>query len=310
MNVATDILVVLVACIGLWKGAVWLVESACRIAKRLGISELVIGLTVVAFGTSAPEFAVSITAALNGHANISVGNVVGSNIFNLGFILGGVALVRAISIPRILVRREGPLLIGTALLLLVFLYDLHLARWEGIVLLTVLVGYLGMLLYCRETPPTTPPPPSGDMQWYDALLLLVGIVTVVTSGHFLVASASTLARVMGISEWVIGVTIVAVGTSMPEVATSLVAVLRGRYGISVGNLIGSDLFNLLGVLGVAACIQPMSIDPHGYGSLLGLLGLMVLVVVMMRTGWRVSRTEGGILVLINLARWAADFTWG
>lgn len=309
MSVTADILIVLVACIGLWKGAVWLVESACRIAKRLGISELVVGLTVVAFGTSAPEFAVSITAALDGHANISVGNVVGSNIFNLGFILGGVAIVRAISIPRTLVRREGSLLIGTALLLLVFLYDLHLARWEGAVLLTVLASYLGMLLYCRE-PPSTTPPPSGDMQRYDILLLLAGIATVVASGHFLVASASSLAKVAGISEWVIGVTIVAVGTSMPEVATSLVAVLRGRYGISAGNLIGSDLFNLLGVLGVASCIRPMSIDPHGYGSLLGLLGLMVLVVVMMRTGWRISRTEGCVLVLINLVRWVADFTWG
>ena len=309
MSVATDILTILIACVGLWQGAVWLVESACRIAKRFGISELVIGLTVVALGTSAPEFAVTITAALKGHANISVGNVVGSNIFNLGFILGGVALVRAISIPRTLVRREGSMLIGTALLLLVFLYDLHLARWEGTVLLAVLASYLGMLLYCRE-PPSTTPPPSGSMRWYDVPLLLVGIATVVACGHFLVESASSLARVAGISEWVIGVTIIAAGTSMPEVATSLVAVLRGRYGISAGNLIGSDLFNLLGVLGVAAWVQPMSIDPHGYSSLLALFGLMVVVVIMMRTGWRVSRTEGGILVLIGLARWAADFTWG
>lgn len=310
MGIAIDILIVAFAILGLWKGAVWLVDGAARTAKRLGVSELVIGLTVVALGTSAPEFAVTITAALSGRADISVGNVVGSNIFNLGFILGGVALVRAIVIPKRLVWREGSILIGTALLLLAFLHDLCLAQWEGIVLMAALAGYIGMLMHFREA--SDEELPAGDMRWYDVPKMLLGLAAVAAGGHFLVEAASSLARTAGVSEWVIGVTIVAAGTSVPEMATCLVAVLRGRYGISVGNLIGSDIFNLLGVLGVAAVVSPnpMIIDAHGYSSLLGLLGLMVLVIIMMRTGWLVSRKEGAMLVLINAARWAADFILG
>ena len=302
---ALDILIILAAFLGLWWGAVWLVEGAAHLAKRLGMSELVIGLTVVALGTSAPEFAVTVNAALRGHADISVGNVVGSNIFNLGFILGGVALVRSIRTTCMLVRREGAVLIGTALLLLFFLRDLTMARWEGFVLLVLLAAYLALLFYRRE--PLDEEIPKGAWCWNDGLRLAGGIGVVVLSGHYLVEAASRLATVMGISEWAIAVTVVAAGTSTPELATSLVAVIRGRHGISAGNLIGSDLFNLLGVLGLASWLRPMTIDANGYGSMVLLLCLVTLVVIMMRTGWRISRFEGGVLVLINLGRWVTDF---
>jgi cation:H+ antiporter len=305
MNYAIDSIIVVATILGLWWGAVWVVEAASRIAKRLGVSELIIGLTVVAMGTSAPEFAVTVGAALKGQGDISIGNVVGSNIFNLGFILGGVALVRAITTSRSLVYRDGAVMIGITFLLLFFLRDLTMDRWEGAILFTLLLVYIGYLIYSRE--PMEEDIPEGDFQWLDIPRLLAGLALIVTSGHFLVESASSLARAFGVSEWVIGVTIVAAGTSAPELVTSLIAVLRGRYGISAGNLIGSDIFNLLGVLGLAALLRPMSIDASAYSSMYLLSGMVIMVVIMMRTGWKISRWEGGLLVLINLVRWWMDF---
>jgi len=305
MNYAIDTIIVVATILGLWWGAVWVVEAASRIAKRLGVSELIIGLTVVAMGTSAPEFAVTVGAALKGQGDISIGNVVGSNIFNLGFILGGVALVRAITTSRSLVYRDGVVMVGITFLLLFFLRDLTMDRWEGGVLFALLLVYIGYLIYSRE--PMEEDIPEGDFQWLDIPRLLAGLALIVTSGHYLVESASNLARAFGVSEWVIGVTIVAAGTSAPELVTSLIAVLRGRYGISAGNLIGSDIFNLLGVLGLAALLKPMSIDPSAYSSMYLLSGMVILVVIMMRTGWKISRWEGGLLVLINLVRWWLDF---
>lgn len=303
-----EALIVLVCIAGLWIGGSWIVDSAARIARKMGLSELVIGLTIVAIGTSAPEFAVTIAAALNGQADISVGNVVGSNIFNLGFILGGVALVAGIPTTRKLVMRDGFMLIGTTLLLLFFLADFRLALWEGVVLLATLISYVSYLLIKRDAGDSAEELPEGNFTWWDVPALIGGILLIVTSGHFLVESATEIARHFGLSEWVIGVTIVAAGTSAPELATSLMGVMRGKHGISVGNLIGSDLFNLLGVLGVAAVISPLAVDRGALGSMVLLCGLVIMVVVMLRTDWRLSRTEGGLLVAINLIRWIADFT--
>jgi cation:H+ antiporter len=304
-SILFNILLILLSVLVLWGGAVWIVESAARIARRLGLSDLVIGLTVVAIGTSSPEFAVTVGAALKGQGDISVGNVIGSNIFNLGFILGGVAMVRAIATSRTMVMRDGGVLIAITLLLLLFFLDLHIARWEGMILLALLVLYIGSLLYFREAIEDAP---LGEFRWYEIPRLLIGLALVIGGGHFMVEAAVALARMVGISEWAIGVTIVAAGTSAPEFATSLVALLRGRHGISAGNLIGSDIFNLLGVLGLAATIRPMTVDPSVYSSLWMLAGMVVLVVIfLMRTGWSLSRWEGALLVLINLIRWILDF---
>jgi cation:H+ antiporter len=306
MDLFLNIAIIIATILGLWVGAVWVVEAAARLARRLGMSELVIGLTVVAVGTSAPEFAVTIAAALRGQADISVGNVVGSNIFNLGFILGGVALVQAMNTTRTLVWRDGMVLVGVTFLLLFFLWDLTLSRLEGLALITLLALYLFYLIYRRQAAGDDEIP-AGDFQLWDWPRLLGGMVLIAVSGHFLVDAASSLARFMGLSDWIIGVTIVAAGTSTPEMATSLIAVLRGRYGISAGNLIGSDLFNLLGVLGLAALIRPLTVDAGAYGSLILLSTLVVLVVIMMRTGWKISRPEGAFLIIVNLLRWMSDF---
>jgi cation:H+ antiporter len=299
-------LVLIISIFMLWFGAKYLVESAGRIAESLGISELVIGLTVVAFGTSAPEFAVTVGAALKGHADISVSNIVGSNIFNLGFILGTVAIVRSITSSRKLVYRDGIFMIGITFLLLLFFWDLHLSRIEGIILCALLVSYMIFLFYKKEVLEEEEIP-GEKATWKDYLLLPASIAVVVAGGHYLVESASAIATMMGVSPWVIGVTIVAAGTSAPEMATSLAAVIKGKHGLSAGNLIGSDIFNILGVLGIAAILNPMSIPAQGYSSLFMLSGMVVLVTFFLRTGWKLSRVEGIILVMIGLVRWIFDF---
>ena len=305
MEILTDVTIVLV-CVGvIAKGATWLVDSASKIAKRLGISELVIGLTILALGTSAPEFAVSILAALKGVGNIAIGNIVGSNIFNLGFILGGTAIIHSLKTSRILIVRDGFFLLFGTFILLFFLWDLTLTKFEGGVLFSLLILYLGYLYVKRE--PLETKQVMGKMYWWDPLMLIGRLAMVLVGAHFMVESAINLARYMGVSEWVIGATVIAAGTSAPEFATSLAAALRSRYGMSVGNLIGSDIFNLFGVLGVAGILNniPVSLDARMH---LVFLSLMVaLVLVFMRTGWVVSRREGYILVMIGLVRWINSF---
>jgi cation:H+ antiporter len=295
-----DLLYVGVAVVALWFGADQFVTGASRVARRLGVPGLVVGLTVVAFGTSAPEFAVTIDAALAGRSDISVANVVGSNILNLGFILGGVALVRALTISPTLVRRDGLLLVGSTALLLVIAFDGRLSAVEGGLLFASLLAYLAVLARSGSDGAATA---SESFHPPDVLRLLVGLALVVGGGHLLVVAAVDIARVAGVSEWVIGLTIVAAGTSLPEFATSLAAARAGRTGISAGNLVGSCIFNALGVLGVAALIQPLAVSPVGVEGTAWLLGTTVLVVVLFYSEEALTRLEGGLLVVLNAANW-------
>lgn len=299
----------IVALILLWKGADNLVESAAKIAYTLGISQLVIGLTVVALGTSAPEFVVTINAAIRGESNISISNVIGSNIFNLGFILGGVAIIKTIKTSSKLVWRDGMVLLGTVILITLFLWDFHFERWEGFILFMGLLIYLTFLFIKRE-PIEELEVELSPAEWKDYVKLIVSIAVVVLGGHLLVEGAVGLAKIIGISDWVIGVTIVAAGTSAPEFATSLVATIKGHHELSAGNLIGSDLFNLMGVLGLAGIIRPMTVSHHAHSSTLMLLGMIVIVLIFLRTGWRLSRVEGIFLVVLNLIRWILDYLGG
>ncbi|MFQ5710018.1 MAG: sodium:calcium antiporter [bacterium] len=305
MQIWTDVVIILLSTLVIGKGAGWLVDSAAKIAKRLGISELIIGLTVVAFGTSAPEFGVTILAALRGMGDISVGNIVGSNIFNLGFILGGTAIIHSLKTTRLVIHRDGLFLLFGALLLTVLLWNLQLNRVEGILLFSLLILYIGYLYWSRQ--PIDTEIPTGELRGWDPVLLFVGLAMVLGGSHFMVTSAVNVAKAFGISEWVIGATVVAAGTSAPEFATSLVAAMRKRYGISVGNLIGSDIFNMFGVLGLAAFLRDLPVDVGARLNLLVLTMMVALVLVFMRTGWVISRKEGSVLILIGLARWAYSF---
>lgn len=309
-------LVVVLACIALVaKGADIVVEAASRLALTLGVSELVIGLTVVSLGTSAPEFAVTLNAAWKGMGDISVGNIVGSNIFNLGIIMGGCALVRPLQTSRTLFRRDGMVLLGSTLLLYGMVAtpwisrELSMDRVDGAILLGLLFLYL-VKLYWDEDP--------GAAEELEGISgedsptrksvgeLLFGLSMIVLGSHIMVDAASAIARAYGLSEWVIGATIVAAGTSAPEFATSLVAALRGRHDIGAGNLIGSDIFNLLGVLGLAGVLRPVEVQEAARVSLGMLVAMVFLALCCIRTGWEISRKEGFLLVSFGLLRWSYD----
>ncbi len=311
-NIILDCILVIISIIMLWKGADWLVDSASEIAHTLKVSDLIIGLTVVAFGTSAPEFAVTISAAITQQSEISIGNVIGSNIFNLGFILGGTAIIRPITTSSKLFNRDGLfLLIATALIFFLFFgFD----GWtpndsftiiEGILLFSLLIGYVAFLFIKKDPPEEVHP---QNASWKSYAFFIIGLFLIVYGGHLMVKHASSVAHYLGVSDWVIAVTIVAAGTSAPEFATSISAALKGRHGIALGNLIGSDLFNLLGVLGLAGIINPTNIGEDIYSSTFLLVIMVGLTLFMIRTNWRISRAEGTILVVINLVRWYFNFS--
>lgn len=304
--IAIDFTLVAIAVVGLALGASQFVIGASRLARRVGLPGLVIGLTVVAFGTSAPEFAVTIDAALSAKPDISVGNVIGSNIVNLGFILGGVALVHALPAPTDLVRRDGTVLIGTVVLALVLLRDLRLSRLEGGLLAGLLVVYLVVLLRTGSEQVVAVSTSATGSPWREVIRALGGLAVIIASSRVLVLAASDLARVAGVSEWVIGVTVVALGTSMPELATSIAAARCGRVGLSAGNLVGSCVFNILGVLGVAAIIRPLSVAGSAIDSTVWLLGTAVIATAMFWSSDILTRIEGGVLVALNAINWLFD----
>lgn len=333
-GIALDLAVIVAAAAGLWLGSGLLVEGAVGLADDLGLSEAVIGLTVVAVGTSAPELVVTVDAALTGQGNIAVANVVGSNVFNLGFVLGGLALYRGLPTSRALVRRDGPVLVAAALLVSWFLLDGQLVSWEGGALVALWLGYVGtLLLRQRDRSAGTP---AGDAPLVDAAdidiavegvvpdipgtidewedveewplwkmvgAVLVGLVLLLVGARLLVGSASGIARAAGIADWLIGLTVVAAGTSMPEFATAAAAAKRGSHGVSAGTLVGSDLSNLLLALGVAAVLEPLVIGVAVLPNFGPLVLTVVLVVGLAVTEERVSRLEGALLVAVAAVRW-------
>jgi cation:H+ antiporter len=293
----------------LWFGANWIVASAALIARKYNVSELVIGLTIVALGTSAPEFLVTINAALRGHNDISLSNVVGSNIFNLGFILGLMAMIKPLVSNKTIVYRDGVLLFLTTAGILAVSFTGELGRIFGGCLMALLISYLIYLGINRECPgeEELEEIKGKNATWLDGVLLIAGFAAISLGGHLMVTAATNIATTLGVSSWVIGVTIVAAGTSLPELVTCLAASIKGKNEMLLGNLIGSDFFNFAGVLGLTCLLKPLPVSPEASSGLIMLVGMVGLVLIMLRTGWRVSRLEGAILIGINLLRWARDF---
>ncbi|KDE60138.1 Na+/Ca+ antiporter, CaCA family protein [Halostagnicola sp. A56] len=297
----------------LWIGAEVFVSRAARVARRFGLSELVVGLTVVAMGTSAPEVAVSVDAALVGNGDIAVANVVGSNLFNIGIILGGIAVIVGVRSSARMVRRDGTAMVLSTLLLLAVLWDLRVSRLEGVVLLVAFVGYLTILFVQPDERVEDPihervedPMDEREATWRTALFLVGGLGTIVVGAHFLVESAVVVAASAGLSEWIIGETIVAVGTSTPEIVASVAAARKGLGDIAAGNLIGSNVFNALFVLGVTSTLTPIEIAATAIGTTIWLLGLSVLTALLLGTNRKLGHFEGAALTAINLSRWILD----
>lgn len=285
-------------------GAERLVSGSSTVAYRLGLSPLVIGLTVVAFGTSAPELVVSIRATIAGNSDIAIGNVIGSNIANIALIMGVTALIRPLSIHLNLLRREVPIMIGITLVTSWFIIGDTITRIEGLALFIGLIIFITYSIRNAKYVPTDArvhlieePEIKTDMPlWKAWMLVLIGLALLVGGGELLVNGAVEIATLLGISQAVIGITIVAVGTSLPELATSAVAAYKKESDIAVGNIIGSNIFNLLCILGITGMIHPLDSSNFDLVDLGFMLGLTIIILPMMRLGFELSRLEGAILL--------------
>jgi cation:H+ antiporter len=291
-------------------GAELLVRGASNLARRFGIPPLVIGLTVVAMGTSAPEVAVSVRSALAGQADIALGNAVGSNIFNVLFILGLSALITPLTVTRKLVWLEVPIMVGVSLLLWLLARDAVVGRFEAGVLFSGLIAYTVFQIWeARREGAKADELDGGAVRPRGALVLNLlflagGLGLLVLGANWLVDAAVAMARAIGVSELVIGLTIVAAGTSAPEVATSIMAAIRGERDIAVGNVVGSNIFNILGVLGLAGLLSPSGIGvaPAAFAfDIPVMVAVAVACLPIFLTGHTIARWEGALFFLYYVA---------
>ncbi|MDP3692274.1 calcium/sodium antiporter [Bradyrhizobium sp.] len=291
-------------------GAELLVRGASNLALRFGISPLVVGLTVVSVGTSAPELAVSVQSAMSNQADIAVGNVVGSNILNVLFILGLSALITPLVVNRQLIRQEVPIMVGTSLLLAALAWDGALSRIDGMILVCLFAAYTVFLIVQSRRQEasdpdaqTTAEPGSG---WNAKLpvqiaMIVAGLILLVVGANLLVQAAVTFAKLFGVSEMVIGLTIVAMGTSLPEVATSIMAAIRGERDIAVGNVVGSCIFNIVGVLGISSAVASggLSVAPALMAfDIPVMIAVAIACLPIFFTGNLIARWEGAVFLAL------------
>ena len=290
----------------LYFGANWLVQGAITLALHLGLSPLIVGLTVVALGTSVPEALVSVRAAIGHQGGIALGNVIGSNILNIALILGLSAFFSPLKVDSHLVKADVPLLAGATFMLVVLLEDFHISRIEGSFLLLCIVGYVaGNIMTVKRTSPeenkiegVEVPEDHSKNLWRDISFLFIGLIALAFGSNFLVTGAVDLARILGLSEALIGLTIVSIGTGTPEMATALMAAYRKRADLAIGNAVGSNLFNIMFVLGIAALVAPL--DGKGISSidLYVMLGVTILLLPTVWTGRILDRKEGFLFLAI------------
>jgi cation:H+ antiporter len=305
-----DLLLFAVGLTALTLGADWLVTGAARVASQRGVSPLMVGLTIVAFGTSAPELVVSSAASLRGQSGLAIGNIMGSTVANVGLIVGLGALIRPISVHRRLIRREAPLLIGFLLIVMLLSFNGIVDRFDGFLLLSVFGFYIYYLFrwghasghsedmisaeieIARERGD-----PEGRRPWLNWARVTLGLLMLLLGADWLVSSAVEIARAFDVPEEVIGATLVAVGTSVPELASTIAAAARGLGDIAIGNVIGSNIFNLGLVLGTAAVVRPLEFSQLAVQTeLLPAFLFCLALIPLAYTGARVSRAEGGFLL--------------
>lgn len=290
------------------KGADWFVDGASNISRLLRVSPIVIGLTIVAFGTSAPEATVSIIAAISDSADVSLGNVIGSNIFNTTLVVGAAAFLYPLSVKNTTIRKEIPFTLLSSILLLTLISDqLHglktnlLTRSDGIVLLLFLVifmSYIFELAHKGRNESTTENIPN-DIKWGKSLLLtLIGLAGIILGGQMVVNNGTEIALMLGMSETLVGLTIIAIGTSLPELVTSITAALKKESDIAFGNIVGSNIFNILFVLGASAFIAPLPVNDKIFADIWIMLILTVLLFIFSRTNYKIGKMEGLFLTFV------------
>ena len=307
MELLVQVLLLIVGFVMLVKGADWFVDGAAGLADRFGIPQLVIGLTIVAMGTSAPEAAVSITAALKDSAGIAVGNIVGSNILNVLIILGLTACVATLSVAKSTIRIELPYMIAISLLLLLFGWTGNeITFWEGVGLWVAFLLYLGYLFRMAKKNKETPPEEASSRPlWMLLVLSIIGLVLIVWGSDVTVDAATALARYFGMSERFIGLTIVALGTSLPELFSSLTAARKGKADIAIGNIVGSNIFNILFVLGTTALITPVPFAARFTVDTIVAVLVCVLLLVCVARSKKLTKPTG----ILMLAAYAAYFIY-
>lgn len=302
----TFLLYILAGLVLLYFGGEGLIRGSSSLALRLGLTPLVVGLTVVAFGTSAPELVVSVKAAMAEQGAIAIGNVIGSNTLNIGLILGLTALICPLKVQNQILKLDAPIMIVVSLLALWILSDLDVGRVEGAVLVSGLLAYVVFtVLYARRMKPSAAVTEeyaeavhtTGGSVGRDVLYVLGGLALLVAGARFMVDGSVGFARLFGVSEAIIGLTIVAVGTSLPELVTCVVAAMKNEPDIALGNIIGSNIFNILGILGGAALVKPMTGGGIQMMDIYVCIGFALVLLPVMRTGNRLSRLEGVLLLV-------------
>lgn len=280
------------------KSADWLTNGAVGLATKLGISQIVIGLTIVAIGTSMPEFFVSIVSAIKGTPDLAVGNIVGSNIFNVLLIVGVAATVAPIAIQRATVRRDIPIAIVASIMLTIMMLDDNISRIDALILFAAFIAFIWITLRNSKNDANEKDASTEKVipTWKSVLFIIFGLVGLVLGSNIFVDNASSLAHGWGISDAVIGLTIVAGGTSLPELATSAVAARKGDSGIAIGNVLGSNVFNILMILGLTGIISPMHIQNITYIDMAVMVISMALFWLFSFTKLRVERWEGCVLI--------------
>lgn len=301
----SDVFILVIGFTVLTAGAEGLVRGSASLAVRIGLTPLVVGLTVVAFGTSTPELVVSLMATLNQQGDIALGNVVGSNIFNIGIILGLTALLCPVRVSLQVIRHDGPIMVGASLLALFLVRQGALSRGVGLGLVAMLIAYVAysVRLALKETAADIAQqfeegvPARSSSLPRDLIFIGGGLALLVAGSRLLVVSATDLARLMGVGEAVIGLTIVAAGTSLPELATSLIAAVRRQPDIAVGNVVGSNIFNIFGIMGASSIATPLSatgITPLDMGVM---VGFSIVLLPLLLTDLKLQRWEGALLLL-------------